>query len=320
MKKSHKLFFAIPFDTATIILYERVRARIKELYPNVETVIGNNVIGPSPTYSDIVSFKLQNRQLTEQFETQIQEADIVIADLTHNNPNVHFELGIALMQNKNILRVSGRSLSELGFDIRNLEVSPYKDEEQLNNRIINYLKTFFRIKGLTISSEHNELYFKESQMLKLRGYDPSGQKPFHMLSNSPPTFVMRDGGVKVKFEILVAMSPADWFGVYLRTGDIPFNGSYLVYARQSGELEIAQYPGRPKVLKQIYTGGSITGTHELTVQFENNYLEAQIDNLSPLIINKLSFQKAGRVLPAALNTNVDVHSFEMVCRDTIAWE
>ena len=58
----------------------------------------------------------------------------MIADLTNNNPNVHVELGIALMQNKNILRVTGRSLSEVGFDIRQLELRPYGDEETLLSR------------------------------------------------------------------------------------------------------------------------------------------------------------------------------------------
>jgi nucleoside 2-deoxyribosyltransferase len=131
MKPDHKLFFAIPFDSATKNLYHRVTRAIRKRYPGVTTVIGNEEVGPSQRYSDIASFKAQNRELTRQFVAQIQDADIVVADLTHNNPNVHFELGIALMQNKNILRVTGRSISELGFDIRNLEAYQYKNEAQL---------------------------------------------------------------------------------------------------------------------------------------------------------------------------------------------
>ena len=122
MKIGHKLFFAIPFDSATKNLYDRVCKKIRKRYPDVTTVIGNQEVGPSPEYSDFASLKAQNRELTRQFVTQIMDADIIIADLTHNNPNVHVELGIALTENKNILRVTGRSASELGFDIRNLEV------------------------------------------------------------------------------------------------------------------------------------------------------------------------------------------------------
>jgi len=110
MKPAYKLFFAIPFDSATKNLYDRVCRTIRKQYPSVTTVIGNQEVGPSPMYSDIASFKVQNRELTKQFVAQIQESDIVIADLTHNNPNVHVELGIALMESKNILRVTGRSI------------------------------------------------------------------------------------------------------------------------------------------------------------------------------------------------------------------
>src|SRR5713101_6476782 len=118
-KRSHKIFFAIPFDSATKQLYERVTEALRQRYKGLITTIGNEEVGPSPRYSDIVTFKAQNRELTRQFVSQIQDADVIVADLTHNNPNVHVELGFALSENKNILRVVGRSLTELGFDIRN---------------------------------------------------------------------------------------------------------------------------------------------------------------------------------------------------------
>jgi hypothetical protein len=86
MKTGHKLFFAIPFDSATKNLYKRSSSKIRKRYPEIITVIGNQEIGPSPEYSDFASFKAQNRELTRQFVAQIMDADIVIADLTHNNP------------------------------------------------------------------------------------------------------------------------------------------------------------------------------------------------------------------------------------------
>src|ERR1017187_8859099 len=138
MNTAHKFFFAIPFDSATRRLYERVCETIRTRYPRVTTVIGSEEVGPSAEYSTIASFKAQNRELTKQFVAQIEEADIIIADLTHNNPNVHIELGMALLKNKNILRVTGRSLSELGFDIRNLDVHAYRDEETLTKAILSY--------------------------------------------------------------------------------------------------------------------------------------------------------------------------------------
>ena len=183
MKKDHKLFFAIPFDSATKNLYKRIGRQIRKKYPEITTVIGNEEIGPSPEYSDFASFKAQNRELTRQFVAQIMDADIVIADLTHNNPNVHIELGVALTENKNILRVTGRSVSELGFDIRNLEVLPYNSEADLKKKIMAYLDTFLKIKNIPISKEFVPLYFEEPMApLHLNALETG----FDMQSNCPP--------------------------------------------------------------------------------------------------------------------------------------
>jgi aromatic ring-cleaving dioxygenase len=314
MKTGYKLFFAIPFDSATKNLYERVRNKITKRYPYVTIVIGNQEVGPSPIYSNIVSFKAQNRELNKQFVAQIREADIVIADLTHNNPNVHVELGIALMENKNILRVTGRSISELGFDIQNLEVLLYKDDTQLTKIIMEYLDMFFIIKKLQISNEFPALYCKEPELIHLVALPPT---EFIFQSNCPSNFMMRDGAVRVNFEILEASSPYDWFGIYLRAAAYPPMASHLVYVRQNGMIEIAVYPG-PHVLKTLETGQAISGRHELTVQFENDYIEVQMGE-AKLQYDKLSHQAVGRIFPAAFKANVDVHSVEMICRDTIEY-
>jgi hypothetical protein len=314
MKTYHKLFFAIPFDSATKNLYKGVCRAIRKRYPDVTTVIGNQEVGPSPKYSDYASFKAQNRELTKQFVEQIRDADIVIADLTHNNPNVHVELGIALMENKNILRLTGRSPSELGFDIRNLEVNLYKNQTQLTNTILEYLDTFFEIKRLPITNHISQLYFKEPNTIKLLAKQKSG---IEIQSNCPPNFLVRDGAVKVEFEIVDMRNPDDWFGIYFRAADNPFIGSHLLYIRQNGMLEIAVYPG-PQILDTWDLGQAITGLQVLTAQFENNYLEVQLGP-AQFTTKKLSYQSVGRVLPAAFYTDVDLTSFEMICRDTIEW-
>lgn len=315
MKLEYKLFFAIPFDTATKNLYYRISCTIRKRYPSIATVIGSDEVGPSPVYSDIASFKVQNRLLNDQFKAKIQESDVVIADLTHNNPNVHFELGIALMLNKNILRVTGRSVSELGFDIRNLEVYLYNDEAQLTQRIFGYLDTFFKIKQLQISPEFTQLYCKEPVKIELRARGE--KKLFDIQSNCPPDFMMRDGAVRAEFELLSADSTMDWFGIYFRAGDNPGTGSHLVYVRQNGNIEVVVYPGPSPALATLPTGRPISGRQTLLAEFENDYLHAQIGDYH-LETNNLSYQGVGRVLQAAWRANVDVHSVEMICRDTIA--
>lgn len=314
MKTGHKLFFAIPFDSATKNLYGGISRRIRERHPEITTVIGSQEVGPSPEYSDFVSFKAQNKELTKQFVAQIMDADIVIADLTHNNPNVHVELGIALTENKNILRVTGRSVSELGFDIRNLEVRQYKDESELEKMIIDYLDIFLKIKKLPISEKYAPLYREEPVVpLKLRSLETG----LVFQSNCPPDFLIRDGAVRVDFEILAARTPKDWFGIYFRSGTYPPMGSHLVYVRQNGMIEIAVYPG-PRIIETLSTGGSITGRQSILIEFENDQLEVQMGD-KQLRTDKLSHQTAGRVLQAAWRAEVDVHSVQMICRDTIEW-
>jgi hypothetical protein len=133
----------------------------------------------------------------------------------------------------------------------------------------------------------------------------------------------RDGAVQVEFEILTARRPDDWFGIYFRAGDDPFLGSHLSYVRQNGMMEIAVYPG-PRVIAKSRAlsdnGQTISGRHSLLIQFENNELEMRIDNNCSLRTDKLSHQTAGLVMPAAYFADVDVHSLEMICRDTIEWD
>ena len=94
-------------------------------------------------------------------------------------------------------------------------------------------------------------------------------------SNCPEGFRMRDGAVRAEFQILEAKTPEDWFGIYLRVGANLLMGGYLVYVRQNGLLEVAAYPG-PQVLQAVSTGQSISGRQILTIEFENDYLEARL--------------------------------------------
>lgn len=315
MKPNHKLFFAIPFDSATKNMYERICDRIRNQRPSVTTVIGTAEIGPSKEYSDIASFKAQNKELTHQFVTQIQEADIVVADLTHNNPNVHIELGTALTQNKNILRVTGRSMSELGFDIRNLEAHLYKDEDELTKRIMKYLDTFFKIKQLAISDTYPSLYCEDSSKIELR-WDG---EPYALYKQSNcNNLLMRDGAIEVEFEFVNVLDPEDrWFGVFFRAGDVPFMGSHLVFVRQKGMIGTATFPGAIATPEIATKKTPIVGAQQLTIEFENDYLKVRLGGRTQLETYALSYQKAGCVCPAVYRTSADVRSVKMICRDTL---
>jgi len=231
MKAAHTLFMAISFDSATRAMYYRVREYIRREFPSIAVVIGTVEVGPSPQYSEIETFRAQNRQLNDQFERQIMRSDVVLADLTHNNPNVHFELGLALAANKNILRVTGRSVTELGFDIRNLDVHQYADEAALIQRIAEYLKMFLRIKRLEVAPASGDLYRRVASPIQLRAYD--SQLAVQEAVTAPATvepLAFRDGAVRATFELLRVQSDEDWFGVLFRARSAePFLGSHMVH-------------------------------------------------------------------------------------------
>jgi nucleoside 2-deoxyribosyltransferase len=318
MKNVHKLFFAIPFDSATKNQYERITKQLRDKYPAITTVIGNTESSPSPQYSEITTFKAQNRDLHQQFTKQITEADIVIADLTHNNPNVHVELGIALMQNKNILRVTGRSVSDAPFDIRQLALSPYRDDTSLIEIIIKYLDMFLKIKQLPFHDDNAPLYRKLLTPLQLN----AATKPDHFFTNvldASPDLILRDGGIRVSFSIRQSVTRSDWFGICFRVGDAtPWTGCHMVYVRHDGSIDLATYPG-PLVVNLSPPGPDMEKQQTLTIDFENDFLRVRMETIERETF-ALTHQRAGRIVLVAYQTEVDVASAEIVCRDTIEWE
>ena len=315
--RQYRIFFAIPFDSATKKLYERITKRLRSHYAGLVTIVGNKEVGPSPFYSSVASFKAQNRQLNEQFFSEIRRADVVVADLTHNNPNVHVELGVAFFENKNILRVTGRSVTELGFDIRNFEVWKYSSENDLFKRLTAYLDVFFKIKRLPIRPKFPELYRREAR-LELSA--PNHQWA-DIRRSTDSNFLLRDGAVKATFEFGKVLDATDnWFGIYFRAiSGNPFLGSYLAYVRQNGAVEVAIYPG-PRVFKQFSLGRPISGRETMLIEFENIYLDIRIGNTRLPRTDELWVQNVGSVFFAAWRADVDLSSAEMICRDAIDFD
>lgn len=314
MKAGHRLFIAIPFDAATRNQYNRITRNLRERYPNLTVVVATEEIGPSQVFSEIATFKAQNRELHEQFTNQITKADVVIADLTHNNPNVHIELGIALMQNKNILRVTGRAVGELGFDIRQLDVRTYRDEETLLALITEYLDTFLYIKNLPLNPDSGPLYGRIVPNGPMNAVNDQGD--LSAVFDPLPNLIMRDGAVRARFTMLRTVDQSDWFGICFRVGGFtPWTGSHMVYVRRSGGIDLATYPG-PQVQILSEAGPSMEGEQELMIDFENDFLRVRIGGID-VESSSLTNQRAGRVVLVAHRSEVSVASAEMICRDTI---
>ena len=325
-KGSYKLFFAIPFDCDTRCIYKYVVKEIKKKYKAKRLVCftGDEQIGTATEYETIETFKIQNSELFGHFVKQIRDADIVVADLTDNNPNVHVELGIALSYNKNILRVTRHSYEKLGFDVRNYQVSQYKMQEDLFNTIVEYLNLFFKIKDLDFREQNSNLYYHSPQRKSLSSWNggeekKNGKKSFDPY---PIDFQMRDGKIRVTFKIsgYSEEDEADkgWFGVFLRVGAMgPFLGSCVVYVRGDGSLEISTFP------EQKLVGPKRLRNHDkeltLIIQLESNSIRASIEGEdTPLEHSRLDIQSRGAVMFGCWKSNAEFWDTQIVCRDTIA--
>jgi len=321
LREFYKIFFAIPFDADTMSIYKNVIAKIQEKYEErkLNCVSGNMQIGTSPKYSDIETFKMQNSELFKHFVKQIRDADIVIADLTDNNPNVHVELGIALFYNKNILRVTRQSYEKIPFDVRNYECSQYKRQDDLFSAINEYLTHFFKIKDLDFEEINSSLYYHMPEQKVLGGWknDIEKEKAKNIVVSNNTEFQMRDGKIRVTIKIEDQIKDQDWFGVFLRAGDMgPLYGSCLVYIRKNGNIEIATYPGPNIVRSAQLRPGNMSGDKTLTIEIEGGMIKASIDDIN-LKYSRLNIQPRGYVIFGCYQTRAKFSNVQIVCRDTI---
>lgn len=308
---------------------EHIIPRLQEKYRGenqLVCIVGNKQVGPPETYEAIETFKMQNSQLFKHFVKEIRQADIIVADLTDNNPNVHVELGIALFYNKNILRLTRSSYERLAFDVRNYEIIQYSMKEDLFLKIDKYLELFFTIKGLDFKSDNSNLYYyhPEETLLQcwlntskkqefLKGYSKRHGVP---MSKVDSNFHMRDGKVQVTFEITDQEDDTDWFGVYLRVGSMGFRfGSILAYVRKNDTLEIVAYPGiRVLGSKTLPSGGTLAKT--LVIELEGDTIKASTDGIDLECVG-LDVQSPGEVQFATWLANAKFWNTQIVCRDTI---
>lgn len=123
------IFVIMPFDSDFESVYQKL---IKE--PLVEK-------GHSVGRADDM-FSHQNQNILKTVIQGISNADIVIADLTTQNPNVYYELGIAHALNKPTIQIV-QDLDEIPFDLRSYSVVIYStlfnEAQKLTTQIIDYL-------------------------------------------------------------------------------------------------------------------------------------------------------------------------------------
>jgi|GEM_PF-4370841 len=86
------------------------------------------IFRPACLSQDVESWRVDERttpgSITSDIVHGILDADLIIADLTGQNPNVFYELGIAHAFNKHVITVC-QNAEDVPFDIRSYRVLPY---------------------------------------------------------------------------------------------------------------------------------------------------------------------------------------------------
>jgi hypothetical protein len=129
-----KVFMVMPFsDEVANQNYEHSIKPICDTF-NLDVRRADEIFSTSPIYEDIVK--------------EIQDASIIIVDITNKNPNVFYELGMAhtLKQGRTIM-VTQDGFKDLAFDIAHFRIIPYENtiagkvkfEKQLTSTLTNLL-------------------------------------------------------------------------------------------------------------------------------------------------------------------------------------
>jgi nucleoside 2-deoxyribosyltransferase len=89
--------------------------------------------------------------VVEQVQASIRRADLVVADLTGRNPNVLFEVGMALGLNKPILLLSQSPSEDMPIDLAAHQVARYRPDDVATVRryVEFWLRDFLRRRETT---------------------------------------------------------------------------------------------------------------------------------------------------------------------------
>jgi hypothetical protein len=128
-------FFVMPFRSELNFFYLYLKKYLEDKH-GVEVRRGDTSI--------------LTKALMDKIETEIQSADLIVGDVTHSNPNVFYELGIARANRKPIVFLTQEDPEKAPVDLRQFEFIRYdlaKDHDllqKLDNAIRNLLGEGYR--------------------------------------------------------------------------------------------------------------------------------------------------------------------------------
>lgn len=135
IKLNKNLFFCLnPFkDPFNIIFYDHIKPTVESINRKYRCIRANDIFN--------------NEAIIEDIWIKINEARIIISDLTGKNPNVFYETGISHTIGKEVILIT-QDMNDVPFDLKHFRCLVYeynprgmdKFENSLHDTIINILK------------------------------------------------------------------------------------------------------------------------------------------------------------------------------------
>jgi nucleoside 2-deoxyribosyltransferase len=104
-----------------------------------------DTLAPAIRAADIEPYRVDRDDsaeiLIENIEAGIRKADVCLADISTDNPNVWFEVGFAIASRKPVVLVCSEQRKKFPFDVQHRKIIPYMTEaksdfETLANQVI----------------------------------------------------------------------------------------------------------------------------------------------------------------------------------------
>lgn len=129
-RRQHTCFFVMPFSPELNFFYLYLKLHLERKHALVVERADQSVLTIA---------------MLEKIRRQIQVADVVICDITGNNPNVFYELGHAHAITKPVILLTQDPPEKIPVDLRQFEVICYQlsDEIRLLSKLDNALHNVF---------------------------------------------------------------------------------------------------------------------------------------------------------------------------------
>lgn len=312
------MFAAFQWDIHLFNTYEKIFKSLQAKYKNLTFKYGSKILPNEAKSVGIAEFISRNKQLYDIFVEGIESSDIFIADITHHNPNVMLELGIAMKLNKNILILREKDIKEkFPFNIQSVQIQEYTSVSELEKIIIDFIDTYSKIVNQTFDDYLQERYIKVDKI--------SLVEPRVFITHPKFPKGVKNLRIKLQYNFLDHVDTADWIGIHLRTQGPGRNNSELIYSRVNGELESLSWP--PHKAKVEGTDEKRLGSNLLEISIIENRLEAHT-NSKNLVDDNVFIEGFGDIMvgiwnhpeyPSALKDHqlkVEITDFEIINLDT----